>query len=894
MTTSVAFTNLAASLAGRYRIERELGRGGMATVYLAHDIKHDRKVAIKVLDPELGAVLGAERFLSEIKVTANLQHPNLLPLFDSGEANGLLYYVMPFVEGETLRARLERDKQLSIESAVGIAVAVAYALAYAHERGIVHRDLKPENILFQAKQPVVADFGIALAVSNAGGQRVTQTGVSVGTPQYMSPEQAIGDRSVDARADIYALGAVLYEMLTGAPPHTGASAQAVIAKLLTEEPQSVSVVRRNVPPHVDAAVRRALEKLPADRFETAKDFAVALTNPLAYVQQPVAAEVSRRRSVAARARDGAIAVIAVAGTAGTVYFATRHPPPPVVGHFNVELPDSVHISDYDNPALALSRDGTRLVIAGELQDGARALYLRRLDDPVAQRIAGTDGAIQPTFSYDGATLLFRVNTKLVRIPVTGGVVQTVVDSVNGQATAWGPDDQILFSRGRSLWVVSANGGAPRRVADPDTARGIGSISEPDFLPGGRHALVSIHGKRTDVNGSLGVVSIDDGAVTGLGVPGVNPHYVAPGFIVFVRNGEAFAAPFSLRRRAVTGEPVRFLEHVFGTSYGRYNIAFAQNGTLAVHSLTTRARDSLGLFIVDRSGAARRVAGGRETMHDPRVSPDGRRVVGRIGSGAGSGDLWIVELATGARSRITTNRRSWRADWSADGKRLDYLSGPDVGSIIASRPWDQSSDERVLLSAESTGPRAALQGFSAGPPHGYSAIRVGSRRASQSADIWIAPSDSLTALRSFLTSPADELQPRVSPDGKLLAYTSNESGRDEVYVTKLPGPAAHVIVSVNGGTEPAWSADGTMLFYRGNTRMMAATLAARGEPTIAKRDSLFVDRYYRYSGVTEYDVFPDKQHFLMLRSVNDRWTGGSVSFIVNWPRMLERATSATVR
>src|SRR3954470_18890268 len=223
---------LNSALTGRYTIERELGEGGMATVYLAHDIKHRRKVALKVLKPELGAVLGVERFLSEIQVTANLQHPNLLPLFDSGEADGLLFYVMPFVDGESLRVRLDRERQLPISEVIRITAAVGSALDYAHRHGVIHRDLKPENILLHDGQPLVADFGIALAVSNAGGARVTQTGISLGTPQYMSPEQATGDRAIDARADVYALGAVTYEMLAGEPPHTGTSAQAIIARVL--------------------------------------------------------------------------------------------------------------------------------------------------------------------------------------------------------------------------------------------------------------------------------------------------------------------------------------------------------------------------------------------------------------------------------------------------------------------------------------------------------------------------------------------------------------------------------------------------------------------------------------------------------------------------------------
>ena len=268
--------SLTAALTDRYRIQREIGQGGMATVFLARDTKHDRPVALKVLRPELGAVLGVERFLSEIRVTANLQHPNVLPLFDSGEANGLLFYVMPFVDGESLRTRLTREKQLPIDEAVRITVALASALDYAHRNGIIHRDLKPENILMQAGQPVIADFGIALAVRNAGGNRVTQTGLSLGTPEYMSPEQATGDREIDARTDIYSLGAVTYEMLTGEPPHTGSTAQAVIARVLTEKPRGVRVSRPNVPPYVGQAIEQALEKLPADRWETAQQFADAL------------------------------------------------------------------------------------------------------------------------------------------------------------------------------------------------------------------------------------------------------------------------------------------------------------------------------------------------------------------------------------------------------------------------------------------------------------------------------------------------------------------------------------------------------------------------------------------------------------------------------------------
>src|SRR5687767_5734057 len=267
---------LGAAVSDRYRIERELGTGGMATVYLAEDVRRRRRVALKVLHPELSAVLGPERFLKEIELTASLQHPHILPLFDSGSADGQLFYVMPFIDGETLRTRLERERQLPVADALRIAREVADALQYAHDRNVVHRDIKPENILLQGGHALVADFGIALAVQQAGGQRMTQTGLSLGTPQYMAPEQAMGDKNVDARADIYALGAVTYEMLAGEPPFTGPTAQAIVAKVITEKPAAVARVRDSVPAHVDAAITQALSKLPADRPSTPREFASAL------------------------------------------------------------------------------------------------------------------------------------------------------------------------------------------------------------------------------------------------------------------------------------------------------------------------------------------------------------------------------------------------------------------------------------------------------------------------------------------------------------------------------------------------------------------------------------------------------------------------------------------
>ncbi|MGH7617358.1 MAG: protein kinase domain-containing protein, partial [Gemmatimonadaceae bacterium] len=428
------------TLGHSYVVDREVGRGGMATVYLARDVKHDRRVALKVLDPELGAVLGADRFLSEIRVTANLQHPNLLPLFDSGETDGLLYYVMPFIEGESLRHRLDREKQLPVDEAVRIAVAVANALDYAHGHGIIHRDLKPENILLQHGQPVVADFGIALAVSNAGGARVTQTGLSLGTPQYMSPEQATGDRTIDARTDIYSLAAMTYEMLAGEPPHSGTSAQAIIAKLMTTEPQPVRTLRPSVPPNVAMAVEQGLAKLPADRFASAKAFSEALTNAsfTTSLRPAVVASAQRRRGV--ELTLGAVAALSLAA-AGWIWM--QRAPAHRVERYSVEL-DSAEaiVSGGRWGRIAISPDGSTIVYVG----ARGGLMLRRRDELHARPIPGAEAAGAPFFSPDGTHVGFmQLASKLMIVGLDGSPPVFVTDSLVGLAGMYWARDGMIYA-----------------------------------------------------------------------------------------------------------------------------------------------------------------------------------------------------------------------------------------------------------------------------------------------------------------------------------------------------------------------------------------------------------------------------------------------------------------
>jgi len=407
---------LSAALTDRYRIERELGAGGMATVFLAHDLRHDRKVAIKVLRPELAAVSGAERFLSEINTTANLQHPHILPLFDSGAADSFLFYVLPYIEGEALRERMEREKHLPINDAVRIATEVASALDYAHRHGVIHRDIKPENILLHDGQALVADFGIALALHTVGKTRMTESGMSLGTPHYMSPEQSMGEREITSRSDIYALGCVTYEMLAGEPPFTGPTAQAIVAKVMTETPRPLLSQRHTIPPYVEDAVLTALEKLPADRFNTTAEFSAMLNGKAA----PSAnlRSTSARRAVRTKTRVQlglALGVVAMfAFIAG--FGSGRRPLPPL------QIGRTVQVTS--DPGLevqpALSPDGRSVAYAGGTSGGTR-IYVRPVAGGRAIPVSddSTDSEDQPRWSPDGSRILFLSRGGAFSAPATG-------------------------------------------------------------------------------------------------------------------------------------------------------------------------------------------------------------------------------------------------------------------------------------------------------------------------------------------------------------------------------------------------------------------------------------------------------------------------------------------
>ncbi|MEP6509451.1 MAG: protein kinase, partial [Gemmatimonadales bacterium] len=507
---------LTAALADRYRIERELGEGGMATVYLADDLKHDRKVALKVLKPELSAVIGAERFVVEIKTTAALQHPHILPLFDSGTADGFLYYVMPYIQGETLRSKLDRETQLGIDESVKITTDVADALDYAHRHGVIHRDIKPENILLHDGRPMVADFGIALALSAAAGGRMTETGLSLGTPHYMSPEQATGEKGISNRSDIYSLGSVLYEMLTGNPPHTGASAQQIIMKIVTEEAAPVTKLRKSVPTNIAAAIATAVEKLPADRFDSAKAFADALKNP-AYRRDDMAggagnASASARLMSRLTIPLGVALVLAL--VAASWGWMRKSPAASPLMRLPISLPQDALLQQQPGILFALSQDGSEMVYTGP-GGGDVDLWVRPLDALTATRVPGTNGGDSPFLSADGQVVAFyRSNPPaLYTVTLRGGPRQTLAsDSTIALGGDFGPDGSVYFVRRGGIRRVPPGGGVIEQVTRVDSAAGEQYHGWIDVLPNGKSLVFTILRRGDEDQYDIAALNLSSGKI----------------------------------------------------------------------------------------------------------------------------------------------------------------------------------------------------------------------------------------------------------------------------------------------------------------------------------------------------------------------------------------------
>jgi Tol biopolymer transport system component len=883
---------LSTALAGRYRTERELGAGGMATVYLAQDLKHDRQVALKVLKPELAAVLGADRFVQEIKTTAALQHPHILPLFDSGTADGFLYYVMPYVEGETLRDKLNRETQLGIDDAVRITSEVADALDYAHRHGVIHRDIKPENILLHDGRPMVADFGIALALSAAAGGRMTETGMSLGTPHYMSPEQATADKDITGRSDIYSLASVLYEMLTGNPPHVGSSAQQIIMRIVTEDAEPVTKLRKSVPPNVAAALAKALERLPADRFETARTFAEALGNPAFTVassagEAALLAPGGARAGWRARIRDPYVLLPSLLAVAFASAFAMSRRPapsatvPPI--RFVLTAADSAKpAANYPWPA-AISPDGAMVVYSAARSRTSTMLYQQRTDQLDAHPIPGTTDAYQPYFSPDGQWLAFEMAGKERKVRLDGSAPVAIVDANGANGADWMVSDEIVLgAQGHfhGLSYVSAAGGEAVALTQPDTTKGERDHVWPIGLPDGKTVVFTVwYG--TLATSRLAMTSLTDGRVLPLDLPGIRPLAVLDGVLAYVQaDGAVMAIPIDVGAKRVTGRPIPVHDPVAVSpaNNGNTGIFVSRGGALVTSRGGARGR----LSWISTDGQTTPVLTQAGAYEQPRLSPDERRIA-LVAQVESSRDVWIYDRTLSTFSRLTSNGTVTSVEWSPDGSHVLYTAASETarGGV-----WLQAasggSPPKQLFEVTDLTPSAALS------PDGQSLLL--STLRGNSWDILRVSLDSGRVARPYLaTSEVQEASPRFSPDGKWVALISDESGRYEVYVRSFPDPTAKIQVSVNGGQEPAWSRDGTRLYYRAGSALIAARVSFTPVFTLLARDTVLSNAGFAAAGFfgANYDVSRDRTRILSVMSDADDF---QLVVSPNWITELRRRLS----
>jgi serine/threonine-protein kinase len=873
---SDVITRLNAALSGRYAVERELGEGGMATVYLANDVRHDRKVALKVLKPELAAVVGAERFLAEIKTTANLQHPNILPLFDSGTADSFLFYVMPYVEGESLGDRLDREHQLPVDDAIQIAKNLAEALDYAHRRGVIHRDIKPANVLLLDGKPVISDFGIALAVGVAGGGRLTETGLSLGTPHYMSPEQATGDAHVGPATDIYALGCVLYEMLVGEPPYTGSTPQAVLGKIITEPPPLATKHRKSVPANVEATVNRALEKMPADRFRSAGEFAKALGDA-GFRHGEVAA-------AGGAATQGPWKRLAIAGwsvaalvTLALGWAVSKPATAPVVTRLDIVTPPTA-----DPYSFALSPDARQIVFVADAE-GVSQLWLRPLDQTDARPLPGTERASQPFWVPDGRALGFFADGKLKRIDLTGGAPQILADAGSQRGGTWNGEGVIVFapSGASGLAQVPATGG-PATALTP-LAPGQTSHRWPQFLPDGRRFLFFAQGRPDTQGVYLG--SLDGGEPTRLLAVESVAAYAPPGYLLNVSQGVLFARPFDAARGVVSGDPLPVAAGVGADLFDRSPFAVSAAGVLAYRGGGSALQQ---LVWVDRAGQPRGVVPPEEArLGPPELAPDGRQVaVERYVQG--NLDVWLIEVARGLASRFTLDPAIDGVPlWSPDGSRLVFRStrnGPY--DLFEKRVNGTEDEEPLLVTPQNKTPQAWSS-------DGRFLLYTASQDANAlSADLWALPLVGERTPFPVVQTSFDEGQGQFSPDGRWIAYASNETGRYEVYVRPFPDPGGRWQVSTGGGIWPRWRRDGMELFYVApDNQMMAAPIQVAADGRALSPGApvaLFPTRLTAGNGIgggakAQFAVAPDGR-FLLNVAVDDA-AAAPITLVLNWTAAL---------
>jgi Tol biopolymer transport system component len=873
---------------GPYEILDSIGAGGMGEVYRARDPRLGRSVAIKVLPSAFASDRERlRRFEQEARAAAAIEHPNILAVHDIGhaaEGGGTgPYIVTELLDGLALADRL-RQGPLPVSKVVDYGRQILSGLAAAHARGIVHRDLKPANVFVTSDERVkILDFGIAKLTeakreeSGAATAVATRAGALLGTIGYMSPEQVCGEPA-DQRSDLFAVGAILHEMLAGTPAFRGETDAETTSKLLRDDPPELPVVERRIPPALVRIVRRCLEKKPAARFQTARDLKFALEG--ASLVSETSALVDRASSRSHLWRRGAVALVVAAALALAAFAYLRPTPVALAYHATIVPPADVGTFS-EAPPLALSPDGQHLAFVATDAAGNRRLWIRRLDEPTAEPLAGTEDVRGASWSPDSRSLaVVTVEFTLKRVDIGGGPELSLADGVHPSPGTWNGDGDIVFRSVREgLFRVSESGGSAARITLPDES--VGEVhSYPSFLPGGRLLYLS---QRRGGATALYASSLDS-ADRKLVIEGVANAQYANGMLVFLRGSTLFAQPFDPRSAELRGsakpiaDQIQLSTQSFSDSTLRAGAFSVSESGALVYLRSSEVADSQ-LVWLDRSGARVGVLGDSAAYGDVFISRDGRLATVSVDAGTGTRDLWTYDLANGVRSRLTFDPgNEFDGVWSPNGDRVVFNTSRNGVMDLYQKTGASGVEEKLLEDGLSKFP----QSWS---PDGKLLAYL-SVSASQGQDVFILPMDGSGEPFPFVATSFNEgVGARFSPDGRWISYTSDESGRQEIYVKPFPDTGARWRVSIDGGLIATWRGDGRELYFvepRTNRLMVAALSFAE--------DGLRVDSVQPIASINPagprsfYDVMPDGQRFLV-NSVLDGAGRAPITLVVNWRSLL---------
>ena len=875
------------SVIGHYRILEKLGAGGMGEVYLAEDSKLGRKIALKILPPELAASAERlQRFESEARAVAALNHPNIVTVHSVEEADGIRFITMELVRGKTLTTARHR---MTLREFFDAAVPMADALSAAHQQGIVHRDLKPDNVMVTDEGRVkILDFGLAkmrakpsfdsepFALSHLPTKSVTAPGVIVGTVAYMSPEQAEG-KGVDSRSDIFSLGIILFQLLAGRHPFPGDSAASVLSGILKDTPPLLSELDSRVPYELSRIVRRSLEKGLTRRYQSAID----LRNDLQEVKEDFeSGALEKHATIEAAPPTRAFTkflpwalagVLAVAAVSTFLLTRENDVPSQPVRRFVIRPPADSRLTGN----AILSPDGSRLLFPAR-QGDRESLYLQSLDQFAPRRLEGTDAPSEPFFSSDGEWVGFAAEGKLKKVPVSGGEPVTLCDAVDVIGAAWGEGRIVFGSINVGLRQVSAEGGEPELFLKPDTERGELDFHYPQILPGGEALLLTRH----DKNFAFGieVYSFATRQRKRLLEDAFYGRYAPTGHLVYAKGYSLFAAPFDLGRMEVSGPSVLVVENVYGfPKDGNVFFSMAEDGTLVY--VPRPSRDGRSLVWIDRNGTEEPLPLAPRAFSNPRLSPDGRQLAVSI-EDADRQDVWVFDLEQDTEHRVTFEGVNESPIWTPDGSRLTFTSGQDGPRNLFWKPADGSGVAERLTESN------LRQWPSDWSPDGKTLTFM----ETDPSDYWslsLLRLDSEPRTEPFTRARGRHNKPRFSPDGRWIAYGSN----NEVYIQPFPDAGGPRQISTNGGFDPLWAPNGRELFYRLPLRLDVTTLLAvaiETSPSVrsGRPQRLFEHRYFYTPYGASYDIAPDGR-FLMIKPDEDEVAPLRIQLVQGWFEELKR-------